>query len=81
MFLVRFFYHCVRFKWNISDYFYQNREVLRSSLCEEKNKVFPDFPGVPNMAAFDKLWMCLYTKLGNKSPVCLFFFGGKWLLI
>ncbi|XP_046459681.1 protein MON2 homolog isoform X3 [Daphnia pulex] len=51
--------------WNISDYFYQNREVLRSSLCEEKNKVFPDFPGVPNMAAFDKLWMCLYTKLGE----------------
>nr|CAH0104416.1 unnamed protein product [Daphnia galeata] len=40
-------------------------DVLRSSLCEERNKVFPDFPGVPNMAAFDKLWMCLYTKLGE----------------
>ncbi|KAI9558503.1 hypothetical protein GHT06_015291 [Daphnia sinensis] len=51
--------------WNISDYFYQNREILRTSLCDEKNKVFPDFPGVPNMAAFDKLWMCLYTKLGE----------------
>lgn len=53
------------FQWNISDYFYKNREVLRVSLNEEKTKVFPDFPGVPNMAAFDKLWMCLYTKLGD----------------
>jgi len=51
--------------WNISDYFYQNREMLRSSLNLEKKKVFPDFPGLPNMAAFDKLWMCLYTKLGE----------------
>lgn len=51
--------------WNISDYFYQNRDVLRLSLGEEKNKVFPEFPGIPNMAAFDKLWMCLYTKLGE----------------
>ena len=38
--------------------------MLRSSLNLEKKKVFPDFPGLPNMAAFDKLWMCLYTKLG-----------------
>lgn len=41
--------------------------MLRLSLGEEKNKVFPEFPGVPNMASFDKLWMCLYTKLGIVS--------------
>ena len=57
-------------QWNISDYFYQNRDVLRLSLNEEKNKVFPEFPGVPNMAAFDKLWMCLYTKLGTLAGFC-----------
>ncbi len=63
------------FQWNISDYFYQNREILRSSLSEEKKKVFPDFPGVPNMAAFDKLWMCLYTKLGKDSAYANCGFG------
>lgn len=52
-------------QWNISDYFYQNREVLRLSLSEEKKKVFPEFPGLPNMGASDKLWMCLYAKLGQ----------------
>lgn len=51
------------FQWNISDYFYQNQEKLRASLTSD-NQVFPDFPGVPNMPPFDKLWMCLYARLG-----------------
>ncbi|XP_071551599.1 protein MON2 homolog isoform X2 [Panulirus ornatus] len=50
--------------WNISDYFYQNQEKLRASLTSD-NQVFPDFPGVPNMPPFDKLWMCLYARLGD----------------
>uniref|UniRef100_A0A0N7ZAU2 Protein MON2 homolog n=1 Tax=Scylla olivacea TaxID=85551 RepID=A0A0N7ZAU2_SCYOL len=50
--------------WNISDYFYQNQEKLRVSLTSD-NQVFPDFPGVPNMPPFDKLWMCLYARLGD----------------
>lgn len=50
-------------QWNISDYFYQNQEKLRVSLTSD-NQVFPDFPGVPNMPPFDKLWMCLYARLG-----------------
>lgn len=50
-------------QWNISDYFYQNQEKLRASLTSD-NQVFPDFPGVPNMPPFDKLWMCLYARLG-----------------
>ncbi|KAK4313902.1 hypothetical protein Pmani_014784 [Petrolisthes manimaculis] len=50
--------------WNISDYFYQNQEKLRSSLTAD-SQVFPDFPGVPNMPPFDKLWMCLYARLGD----------------
>lgn len=29
--------------------------------------LYPDFPGVTTseMSEFDKLWMCLFTKLGN----------------
>lgn len=54
----------VSLQWNISDYFYQNQEKLRVSLTSD-NQVFPDFPGVPNMPPFDKLWMCLYARLGE----------------
>ncbi|XP_046407133.1 protein MON2 homolog isoform X3 [Ischnura elegans] len=50
--------------WNISDYFYQNQEKLCQSLSGDSN-VFPDFPGTPNMPPFDKLWMCLYARLGD----------------
>ena len=52
------------FQWNISDHFYHNQEKLRSSLTAD-SQVFPDFPGVPNMPPFDKLWMCLYARLGQ----------------
>lgn len=27
--------------------------------------VLPDFPGTINMPSFDKLWMCLYARLGD----------------
>lgn len=50
--------------WNISDYFYQNQEKLCQSLSGDAT-VFPDFPGTPNMPPFDKLWMCLYARLGD----------------
>ncbi|CAG2057482.1 unnamed protein product, partial [Timema podura] len=50
--------------WNISDYFYQNKEKLCQSLSGDST-VFPDFPGTPNMPPFDKLWMCLYARLGD----------------
>lgn len=52
------------FQWNISDYFYQNQEKLCQSLSGDP-AVFPDFPGTPNMPPFDKLWMCLFARLGK----------------
>ncbi|XP_034257035.1 protein MON2 homolog [Thrips palmi] len=50
--------------WNISDFFYQNQEKLCTSLSGDTN-VFPEFPGTPNMPPFDKLWMCLFARLGD----------------
>ncbi|XP_020288600.1 protein MON2 homolog isoform X3 [Pseudomyrmex gracilis] len=51
--------------WNISDYFYQNQEKLCVCLRGDSTSVFPDFPGTTNMPSFDKLWMCLYARLGD----------------
>ncbi|KAG5311481.1 MON2 protein, partial [Acromyrmex insinuator] len=51
--------------WNISDYFYQNQEKLCICLRGDSSSVFPDFPGTTNMPSFDKLWMCLYARLGD----------------
>ncbi|XP_067205891.1 protein MON2 homolog isoform X2 [Linepithema humile] len=51
--------------WNISDYFYQNQEKLCVCLRGDSSSVFPDFPGTTNMPPFDKLWMCLYARLGD----------------
>lgn len=31
----------------------------------EDNSVLPDFPGTPNMPHFDRLWMCLFARLGE----------------
>ncbi|XP_057668437.1 protein MON2 homolog isoform X2 [Diorhabda carinulata] len=50
--------------WNISDYFHQNQGKL-SQASNEDNTVLPDFPGTLNMPSFDKLWMCLYARLGD----------------
>ncbi|XP_046682789.1 protein MON2 homolog isoform X2 [Homalodisca vitripennis] len=50
--------------WNISDYFYQNKEKLFQSL-QGDTSAFPDFPGTQDLPPFDRLWMCLYTRLGH----------------
>ncbi|KAF2885713.1 hypothetical protein ILUMI_20486 [Ignelater luminosus] len=50
--------------WNISDYFHQNQAKLSQTLTEDVS-VLPDFPGTLNMPSFDKLWMCLYARLGD----------------
>ncbi|XP_037071265.1 protein MON2 homolog [Pollicipes pollicipes] len=50
--------------WNISDYFFQSQDKLRSCLTAESG-VFPEFPGVQNMPPFDRLWMCLFARLGD----------------
>ncbi|KAJ8683120.1 hypothetical protein QAD02_018912 [Eretmocerus hayati] len=51
--------------WNISDYFFQNQEKICASLRGDPASVFPDFPGTTAIPPFDKLWMCLYTRLGD----------------
>lgn len=50
--------------WNISDYLYQNQNKLGQAIGDEPF-VFPEFPGTLNMPNFDKLWMCLYARLGE----------------
>lgn len=50
--------------WNISDYFFQNQNKLGQAISDEES-VFPEFPGTLNMPNFDKLWMCLYARLGE----------------
>jgi C-terminal region of Mon2 protein len=56
--------HLFNFQWNISDYFNQNQEKLSQTVVEDIT-VLPDFPGTLNMPHFDKLWMCLYARLGD----------------
>lgn len=31
----------------------------------DDSTILPDFPGTVKMPQFDKLWMCLYAKLGK----------------
>ncbi|XP_030755931.1 protein MON2 homolog [Sitophilus oryzae] len=50
--------------WNISDYFHQNQGKLSETLSDDST-VLPNFPGTPDMPSFDKLWMCLYGRLGE----------------
>lgn len=41
--------------------------VAGVSSTDHQELVYPDFPGVTTLAEmseFDKLWMCLFTKLG-----------------
>lgn len=52
-------------QWNISDFFNQNQEKLSASVVSEDLTVLPDFPGTINMPHFDKLWMCLFARLGD----------------
>lgn len=51
-------------QWNISDFFNQNQDKLMSTQLEDV-AILPDFPGTVKMPQFDKLWMCLYAKLGE----------------
>ncbi|KAH8353223.1 hypothetical protein KR084_009717 [Drosophila pseudotakahashii] len=50
--------------WNISDFFNQNQDKLMSTQLQDVS-ILPDFPGTLKMPQFDKLWMCLYAKLGE----------------
>ncbi|XP_037957121.1 protein MON2 homolog isoform X2 [Teleopsis dalmanni] len=50
--------------WNISDFFNQNQDKLMSTEIGNAN-ILPEFPGTVKMPQFDKLWMCLYAKLGD----------------
>ncbi|KAL1492514.1 hypothetical protein ABEB36_010756 [Hypothenemus hampei] len=50
--------------WNIADYFHQNQGKLSQTLMEDA-VVLPEFPGTIDMPGFDKLWMCLYARLGE----------------
>lgn len=72
--MVRFFHMtCIRrkliqiiklFQWNISDYFNQNQDKLSQTVTDDQT-VLPDFPGTVNIPHFDKLWMCLFARLGD----------------
>lgn len=48
--------------WNISDFFYQNRERISKELEADISETDRKKLGMP---AFDSLWMCLYAKLGG----------------
>ncbi|KAJ6640307.1 Protein MON2 like [Pseudolycoriella hygida] len=50
--------------WNISDFFNQNQEKLSQTVIDDANGL-PEFPGTLNMPQFDKLWMCLFARLGE----------------
>ncbi|XP_034666367.1 protein MON2 homolog isoform X1 [Drosophila subobscura] len=50
--------------WNISDFFNQNQDKLMSTQLQDV-AILPEFPGTVKMPQFDKLWMCLYAKLGE----------------
>lgn len=77
----------IHMKWNVADYFNQNKDKLVSNnngtdnidisvagitLTEPHELLYPDFPGVitlAEMSEFDKLWMCLFTKLGQYTHI------------
>lgn len=42
--------------------------AAENTLTKQQELLYPDFPGVVTLAEiseFDKLWMCLFTKLGE----------------
>ncbi|XP_052779500.1 protein MON2 homolog isoform X2 [Mya arenaria] len=52
--------------WNISDYFYQNRERIKADLNKTPSKgEVKVTERSDDMSAFDALWMCLFTRLGD----------------
>ena len=48
------------FQWNISDYFYQKRDVIIGNLA---STVTEEEQSKQTMPPFDGLWMCLFTKV------------------
>lgn len=56
-------------QWNISDFFNQNQDQLSATVTGDDlhsaAAVLPDFPGTLHMPHFDKLWMCLFARLGD----------------
>ena len=50
--------------WNLADYFFQNQDQLKNAIIAEP-KILPDLPGFKEMCVFDKLWMCLFSRLGD----------------
>lgn len=58
--LIVFFFS---FQWNISDYFYQNRSRITEDLTESEAE--SEQTSKTPLPPFDRLWMCLYTKLGE----------------
>ncbi|KAK3102372.1 hypothetical protein FSP39_010884 [Pinctada imbricata] len=48
--------------WNVSDFFYQNRDKIRQELDKEMTK---EERQKLDMPAFDALWMCLFIRLGH----------------
>ena len=50
--------------WNLFYYFYQNQDSLKTAIIAEP-KILPDLPGYKEMSVFDKLWMCLFSRLGD----------------
>ena len=50
--------------WNIADFLYQNRDKILETLTPDIS-VFPDFPGVPEIPQFDRLWLGIYQRLGE----------------
>ncbi|KAL4226462.1 Endocytosis and vacuole integrity protein [Mactra antiquata] len=52
--------------WNISDYFYQNRERIKSELdSSPSDDVVKVRETTDGLSSFDALWMCLFTRLGE----------------
>lgn len=51
-----------------------------SGTTDPQELVYPDFPGVTTLAEmseFDKLWMCLFTKLGEYANIKYYNFCNK----
>ncbi|XP_059169708.1 protein MON2 homolog [Physella acuta] len=53
--------------WNISDFFFQNRQRIKQELDAEGSQadVCPSTDSIKAPPPFDALWMCLFSQLGQ----------------
>ncbi|KAH9494503.1 Endocytosis and vacuole integrity protein [Bulinus truncatus] len=53
--------------WNISDFFFQNRQVIKQDLdaLAQSSPVNTGTDPLKNLTPFDALWMCLFSQLGE----------------